>query len=240
MRHRFPFICAAAFAGLVLVASFPGGALAGFQSSTASCTGEQQVTFSWDWYEFDGYITARPEWVGWDVLRRPAGTCAPFERLNAQIFPRVVGQAHSHTYVDTPPEAAQTYEYQAIPVDANRERLIMLMPDCEPPCVKPAWASCPAFSDPIVVGTLQDWGWALAIQPCPGSCYFGFYFGENEDLVQELRDQGRVGTVVKLFGPGWCCGLEGGAMEVVAWEPGHCGITPARRTSWGELKTIYR
>lgn len=239
MRTRSPHVSALVLTGLILLAGSAVPAGAGFMSSSAACTGTQQITFSWDWYEFDGYTTARPEWVGYDVLRRPLSSCTPFERINAQSLPRVFGQAHSHVFVDTPPSQFETYEYRAVPVDANRNTVIMLMPDCEPPCVKPSWASCPANSAPLVVGLVVDWGWALYLQPCPSSCYFGFYTSGTA-IEQELRDQGRVGTVVKLYGTGWCCGIEGAAMDGVAWEPGVCVSTPARRTSWGELKTIYR
>lgn len=238
MHSRRRFIVATTLAGVVLLAGSSRMAGAGVQTSTATCTGAPQITFSWDWYEFDFYTTAHPEWVGYDVLRRPLNTCTPFERINAQSLPRVFGQAHSNVFVDTPPSQSETYEYRAVPVDVNRDPVVMLYPDCDPPCVKPTWASCPPASAPLVVGEITDWGWALAIGPCPGSCFFGFYF--DGPIAQELRDQGRVGTIVKLFGTGWCCGVEGAAMNAVAWEPGNCVSTPARRTSWGELKTIYR
>ena len=239
MRTRPIHVFALVLTGLALLAGLVRSAAAGVQTSSAACTGTQQITFSWDWYEFEAYTTARPEWVGYDVLRRPLSSCSPFERVNAASLPRVFGQSHSNVFVDSPPSQSETYEYQAIPVDANRDRVFMSFPDCESPCVKPAWASCPANSAPLVIGKVVDWGWALHIQPCPGSCHFGYYTNGGP-IEQELRDQGRVGTVVKMYGNGWCCGLEGGILEAVAWEPGICVSTPTRRASWGELKTIYR
>ncbi len=213
-------------------------ARAGAMSSLATCTGAQEVTFSWDWYEFESYVTNRPEWVGYDVMRRSVTQCTPYQRLNAQPIARTVGLSHSRQFVDATVQVGQTYEYRAIPVDANRVAVVMSFPDCEPPCVKPAWASCPAASAPLTIGRLEDWGWALHVSPCPGSCYFGFYF--DGPVASDLRAQGRVGTDVSLYGTGWCCGLEGAAMDAVAWQPANCSITPARRSSWGELKVLYR
>ena len=233
-----PAVALALF-GAVLLSGLAGPARAGFMSSSAECTGAQQITFSWNWYEFDGYITARPEWVGYDVLRRPINACTPYERINAEIVPRTVGESHARALVDAPPSTGETFEYKAIPVDANREPVIMLMPDCEPPCSRPAWASCPANSAPLVVGLVVDWGWTLAVQPCPNSCYWHYYLA-NGAIEQELRDQGRVGTIVALYGTGFCCGIEGAAMDPTSWASGECVPTAARRSTWGELKTIYR
>lgn len=238
MRSRFVLVSAIALTVTGLTAGPVRVTHAGAMSASASCTGPQQITFSWQWGESSSYPTDRPEWVGYDVLRRPINACGPVERINPEPFPRLHGQSHSHSFVDTPPSTFETYEYQAIPVGSSRDPVHLGVYDCDPPCVKPAWASCPTASAPLTIGVLDDWGWAMAVQPCPGSCYVGFHFGNP--IAQELRDQGRLGTIVKMYGRGWCCGVEGAAMDATRWEPGDCGPTPTVRPSWGELKTIYR
>ena len=222
----------------IAVAVVPGKSSAGYMSTFATCTGVQQITLAWDWWEDLSNPVARPDWVGYDVVRRPSLSCGPWIRLNASIFPRTAGASHSRTYADNSPAAFQTYEYKAIPVDANRDPVIMLYPECEPPCSPPAWASCPSASAPLTVGRLDDFGWAIFVMPCANTCYWTFFF--SGPVVDQMRSQGLIGTTQELYGTGVCCGVEGAFMQVDHWAPTTCGETPAKRTSWGRVKTIYR
>ncbi len=241
MRIRFVIVPAATLIVAFLIAVPIPASHAGLQTNGASCTGPQEITFAWNWHEYPAYPSGHPEWVGWDVLRRPIDTCGPFERINAVSFPRPYGESHSHSLVDTPPVTGETYEYQAIPVDADRNRVWgFVYPECDSPCAPPTWASCPEASAPLTIGEVQDWQWALFVQPCAGSCYPGFHLPPGA-VEQELRAQGRIGTGVKLYGLAGGWGVEGPSVDPTGWEPGGCDdITPIGRTTWGALKTIYR
>lgn len=235
MRHRSLFVAAVVTA--FALASLPDRCGAGALSAYAEATGAQEITVSWSWWENPAHVVTRPEWVGYDVLRRVAGTCG-YERVNTEIIPRTVGESHSRTFVDVPPSTHLTFEYRTVPVDASHAPVPMPFPDCESPCVPSGWASCPPASAPITVGILHDMGWALYVFPCVDACYSSFYF--SGPMADELRTLGMVGSVVKLYGTGMWGTLEGPSLQPTAWEPGECGPTPNRATSWGRVKTIYR
>ena len=172
-----------------------------------------------------------PNWTGIDVQRRPLPGCGPYVTVNPQPFPRVGGEYH---YFDTVATGTM-YEYRLIFVDANRQEVSV--PDCYD-CVRGGWGSCPNFSAPVTQGTLEDFGWALFLTPCPGSCYYYFYF--EGPFVETLRPYAGNGTVVRLYGTPLCGTVEGCAIQVDHYELANCGVTPARRSSWGQVKTLYR
>lgn len=178
-----------------------------------------------------------PAWVGYDVLRRAAGQgeCewANFVRVNDTIIPREVGQTHTRSFGERAPSTATLYEYRVLPVDANRQPAYPCCGFCAPCNV---FVSSPASSAPIAVGVIEDWGWALYVNPCPGTCPGGYF---EQGPVDELRPYAGTGTAFRLFGTIGCGTTEGCALNVDRWEITSC-VTPTVPRTWGALKTIYR
>jgi len=229
-------------AAIVSVLSFASRpAVAGDLNAHAQCTGPGQVSITWEFYEFEWAIAGHPEWVGYDFMRRSIADCGVWTRLNAAIVPRVFGQTHGGTFVDASAGSAVAWEYRVVPVDASRQPVILLSPHCEPPCVPFSWASCPQASAPLLVGTAITHGGSggmIFLQGCANSCYGNFYiYGELEEAI---RPYANTGTVLRFFGTAGCGSVEGCAMDVTAFEPSNCVITPARRATWGSVKQQYR
>lgn len=230
----------AAIALLLAFALAPAAARAGDLNSFATCTGPGQVSLTWEFWEYPGGAAGRPEWVGYDMMRRSVADCGEWVRLNPEIVPRVVGQTHGGVFVDASAGTAVTWEYRVVPVDAAHQPVIMLSPDCEPPCVPLSWASCPEASAPIVVGRVIEFGSPggfLFIEPCAGSCWGNFYV--TGALLESVRPYAGTGTVLRLFGVGVCGSVEGCSVEVQSFELSNCAITPAPSSSWGRLKLRY-
>lgn len=234
----FPKRAFLAAASMALLAGLAGGSRAGTLTAYSSCGDGNVVSFHWDYAEWVGHPTEHPEWVGYDVLRRSLNGCSQFVRVNADPFPRVVGESHGHTYTEVAPAAGTTYEYRVILVDAYRKEVFLGPGECE--CLAGiGWASCPSFSAPLTQGTLEDWGWALFVTPCPGTCYRSYYF--EGPITEELRPFAGTTTAFRFYGSGYCGTLEGCAMGVARYEMAGCdAITAAPRTTWGRLKILYR
>jgi hypothetical protein len=143
----------------------------------------------------------------------------------------------SFTYTEVPPASWRTYEYRVVLVDADRQEIPSAQVACE--CfARNGWASCPEFSAPLTQGTLEDWGWALLVHPCPNSCYDYFFF--SGPLADELRPYAGTGAAVRLYGAAFCGTVEGCEMNPAYYELMPCGATAALRSSWGRVKAIYR
>lgn len=227
---------------LVLTVTSVSSVLAtGYLHAGATCADNANITLTWTWDEFTGYPpTGRPDWVGYDVLRRTLVNCGPFVRVNDTPFPRTVGATQTYTFVEPAPASNTPLEYQVIYVDANRQPLSLTWPDREPTGGNEvAWVSCPDQSAPVTEGFLVDWNWALSVDPCPGSCYPSVYF-EDPTLIEELRPLVGTGKSVRLFGQAGYGSIEGAAMQVDRYEVSDCIATPTRSTTWGHLKLLYR
>lgn len=208
--------------------------------ATADAISATEIEIRWDWYEFDpSHPDDHPEWIGYDFFRRNPAECSPWVRLNAAIIPRVPGVTHGGVIVDAPPAPLVTWEYQLVPVDAAREPVVMIGGSCEPPCVPHVWESIPKLAGPVTVGRIgMDLGWAVYIIPCAGSCWYGFYVaGEAADALRPY-----LGTqdVFRFYGDEYFGGFEGSSLFLDRFEPASCVTTPARRSSWGEVKTHRR
>jgi hypothetical protein len=225
-------------ASLSLLVSLCAGAHAGTLSAGAVCNGDGTISFGWSFHEDPQFPAGHPEWVGYDVLRRSLSACDPFVRVNAQPFVRIPGVSQSFTYTETPPATGTTYQYRVILVDADRREVILNPAECD--CAaRDGWASCPEFSAPITQGTLTDWGWALFVSPCPGSCYQSCYY--EGPLREELRPFAATGTVVRFFGRMGCWTVEGCSLDIDHYDLVPCGtITAAAQVSWGRVKVLYR
>lgn len=230
----------ASFTGLVIAGALTAPlAFAGYLDQTAGCPDGVHLVVQWTWIETPGNPVGYPNWIGYDVLRRQAGTCDPYARLNDQSFPRVVGQTHSGSFSEVAPALHTTFEYRVVPVDASHQQVIMSSVDCEPPCIHYASASCPDLSGPTTLGVVaQDLGWTVLIAPCSGSCWYSFYVSGS--AVQALQPYVGTGRVFAFYGPFGCGGIEGCGLAVTRYDPADCGPTPTQSTSWGRLKTAYR
>lgn len=230
----------AALAGITLLAitaGLPGIARAGVLTASASCATGSSITFNWSFYENPAFPTGHPEWVGYDVQRRSISPCGAFVRVNEQPYVRTLGVSESFTYTEVTPLSGRTYEYRVVLVDASRQEIPAGQVACE--CfARNGWASCPEFSAPLTQGTLEDWGWALFVHPCAGSCYDAFFF--SGPLVEELRPYVGTGAVVRFYGAGFCGTVEGCELNPISYEFVPCPATPALRSSWGRVKGIYR
>jgi hypothetical protein len=231
---RSPLAVAAALLAASLLGSI---AQAGQVSTWCAAEGAASIRVNWTWYEDPSNPTARPDWVGYDLYRTPTSVCGDAVRLNAEIIPRVVGQTHDFTFLDTTPATATAYVYSVKLVDADRNILYMIHPDCEWPCSAPAYSEVPALSAPYMEGTVADWGWAAFVQGCAG-CWGSFYV--SGPVGQQLRAYANTGQVVRLWGQPGCGSTEGCGMQVDHYELlGLCGATPARHETWGSLKSRY-
>jgi hypothetical protein len=185
-----------------------------------------------------------PEWVGYDIYRRTFPGCTrPGVRVNDEIIPRPPAGVHELTYVDSPGVAGSN-EYWVVFVDAERRPI--LLPSCYfcdlwPGYYgAPGYVACPPNQTPVTMGRIVDWGWALYVQnACPGSCWTGAYFS-NDPWVDELRPYADTNTVIRFYGGIGCCSVEGAYLAINHYELSTCGVTPTVRTSWGQLKAIYR
>lgn len=232
--RRFALACVVSFA---MMAAAVALAHAGTYTASSTTNPDGTVTVQWSYGENPSYPSGRPDWVGYDVLRATFGTCGTFERINDTIFPRVIGENQSYTFTDTPPASNAGYAYNVIPVDANRQPLALLFPDCDL-CSGRAYATTPLHSVPATQGTLQDIGWTLLVQPCASGCWPGCYVAGA--MLQSLRAYADGSTIVRLYGDMACEGFEGCALNVTQYELVTCDAVPTARTSWGRLKAIYR
>ena len=234
---RIPTLLAATALSFTLL-SLAGHSLAGVLSSSASCTDGSNASVQWTFVEDPKHPVDRPDWVGYDLLRRSLSECGPPVRVNDTPFPRVVGTTHGHTFTEPAPSAGTEFEYQIILVDANRQQVSLNGVECD--CGgRVSFTSCPELSAPITQGTIEDWGWTLFVSPCGGAgCYGGFYL--EGTWPQELRQYAGTNTVVRFFGRAICGTVEGCALTVDHYELGDCSVTPGAAVSWGRVKTIYR
>ncbi len=232
-----------AVASLVILASLSAPARAGLLSTYATCDGSDNITVQWSFYEDPQNPVGHPEWVGYDVLRRSLDPCEPWTRVTATPYLRTPGISESFTYVEAAPAAQTAYEYQVILVDAGRNPLLFPITECDCWNGSFAWVSCPLFSAPLTQGTLTDGGWALYVNPCPGSCYSACYLEGPlaPSLEQELRSYLGTGTVLRFYGTLACGGVEGCGLRLNHFDVAPCGsVVPATRSTWGQIKVLYR
>lgn len=233
MRRR---LFGSTLAALLLIVLFASSAAA-FPVIMTSATESANGAITFTWYEGDmpypGY-----DFAGYDIWRRALDDCSGWERVNAELYPRGSGtpipdghNGYQYQLVDQPP-AGHSYEYRLRFVDANREQVSP--GPCE--CTTGAYVSTPGFATPITQGKLVDWGWAYSIQPCLGSCMPPAYIEPDPALTQYLG----TNTTIRFYGTMGCGSIEGCSMAVDHWEIAGCEVVPTRRTSWGEVKTIYR
>jgi hypothetical protein len=160
-------------------------------------------------------------------------------RLNADIFPRVVGVDHGGIFVDTPPAPSVTWEYEIRPVTAARKTAMAYSSDCMAPCSPRMWESIPKLAGPVTVGTVgTDYGWGIHIAPYALECWsLGFYVsGTAADL---LRPHLGSSQVFRFYGDeGFTDVIDGTELILDRFEP--LDPTPTARTTWGQLKTLYR
>jgi hypothetical protein len=216
-------------------------AAAGQLLSSSTSEDGTHITVRWTFNEWAGHEVGYPQWVGYDVLRRPALGCGAWVRVNPEIFPRTVGATHSHTWVDTPPQLDVGYEYRVSTVDANREVVILDYDFACQMCAYNSWASAPNLSAPLAVGKLVDRGWSLDVVPCVGSCSPAPYIEAGGESFEALRAYAGTTTTLRFFGRVYCGTIEGCGMAVDHYDVAPCDApVQVRSTAWGSLKLIYR
>jgi len=226
-----------AVAWVVLLAAETASAQGYELSASSTCTTSDSVYVTWATREPPG-PNLYPDWIGYDVFRRGPTECSGWEsfvRVNAEIIPREVGLTHTRHFGEQVPATGTTFEYWVRAVDANREFTFVCCGLCLPCNV---FENCPPLSAPITTGTLEDWGWTLAINPCPGSCDPGGYLAEPT-VVDQLRPYVGTSATFRFFGTIRCGTVEGCSLSVDHWEFTTC-VTPVAASSWGWLKTTYR
>lgn len=238
VRHRL--VAAVAVASALALAASPayGG---GDLNATANATPSTQILFEWSWQEYDlSAPVGRPDWVGYDLYRRNPAECSDWVRLNEEMIARIPGVSHGGTFLDTPPALLVTWEYKLVMVNAARNEIVLVWPEgCEPPCVPHAWESIPKLAGPVTVGSIgQDLGWAVVINPCPGTCWYSFTVGGP--AADQLRPYLGTGETFRFFGDEYFGTFEGSPLFLDHFEPAGCAVTPALRTSWGRVKMRYR
>jgi len=180
-----------------------------------------------------------PEFVGFDIYRYAGIGCAPTV-LNAEPFPRLPG-LQTYQFVDLDIDSDTNYRYRVRLVDAGRQPLYACSVfDCgeimHNVCSVITYANTGAYA-PLYHGTLEDWGWGILVNPCPGSCgHGGFISSSDVDLTPYLDTD----IPVQLYGSvSDECGVEGDPAHVTAVSPTACALEDAP-ISWGGLKSLYR
>ncbi len=164
--------------------------------------------------------------------------CGTWVRINDVPYRRTMGASESFTHADAPPPGA-SYEYHIMIVRDDRTQAPYPENGSWMGSSPYTYAGCPESSVPVTHGTIVDWGYTLALQACPGSCFASGFF-EGYDVVENLRSH--IGAEVRIFGH-----IGGGSIEgnyiynVDHFELAPCTtVIPARPTTWGRLKAIYR
>ena len=223
-----------AIAACLLLTAAPARAQYPYVSAYATC-------FSPDSFyviipQFDPYADpyAYPNWMGFDILRSALPGCGAPERINADIIPRVFGTT-TYYFGGTAPSPGTLYVYSVQPVDADHQ-LVSIPGFCQP-CV--AYETCTPAVTPFTVGTLTDIGFAVLVNPCPGSCYPSAYV-EKPQATPLLPYVG-TSTIVRLYGQANCGTVEGCSLTLDHFDIGPCeGITAASSRTWGQVKIRYR
>jgi hypothetical protein len=234
-RPSSAWICAAFALAFASVRSADSGTMNSWSTSEDGV----HITVRWQFYEYDGHPVAHPEWVGYDLLRRPVVGCGAWVRINPDAFPRIVGVTHDHTFVDTPPELGTAYEYQVVMVDADRHPVFLDVFACDF-CVRESWACAPNFSAPLAEGRLFEEGPAfLRVISCQGSCFPEPYL--LADDLSPLRAHVGTETTLRFYGEVRCGSVEGCSMGLHHYEVAPCdGVVATQAMGWGRLKLIYR
>src|SRR5690242_7677328 len=140
----------------LFLALAPISASAGTYEAQATTDAAGVIRVQWTYTENPSAPSGRPEWVGYDVMRRYNGMCVTeYARVNDTTFPRTMGQTQSYTFVDATALKNSPYAYRVIPVDANHNELALAYPECDL-CSQRAYAVTPLNAVEIAVGTLQD------------------------------------------------------------------------------------
>ncbi len=223
---------------LLALLLLPNVVHAGWLSTSAAAVSPSSILVSWGWWEDPAYPTGHPEWVGYDVYRRPLAACGPWVRVTTESVPRTFGQSQQASYLDVTPASVTTYEYRVHLVDASRNDVIFGPPECMWPCNPPAYAMCPALSAPILVGHVIDWGWGVHIESCGSECPAAGFV--DNPFADALRPYAGTGQAVAIYGTTACGMTEGCAIQLDHFALADCGVTPAQRRTWGALKSIYR
>ena len=225
-----------AIATAVLLAPGAPAAQGYHLSAYSTCANSDSLYVIWYASEPPG-PNPYPDWVGYDVPRRVPTECGGWEsfaRVNDEIIPRAVGTTQTFYFGQVVPATGTLYEYWVQPVDLNHQPSYPCCGYCSPCNVLQV---CPPLSAPVTIGVIEDWGWAVAVVPCPGTCYPGAYI--EGPIADQLRPYAGTGTTFRFFGDVGCGTVEGCALQPDHWELTTC-VTPAATTSWGRLKTIYR
>ena len=208
----------------------------GTLTANASNPDASTIMVSWTFSEDPDHPSGHPEWVGFDIVRRPAESCEGDVRLNEQPFPRTLNESTSGSFTDPSPAQHKLFRYDVIPVDANRNP-VDLGGDCRA-CSGSAWASSPASSAPVI-GTLTDIGWTLTVTPCQSTCYPALYI--EQCCSDQLRSLADGVTPVALYGATVCGSVEGCAITVDQFLVSTCSPPlETRARTWGGLKQLYR
>ena len=200
----------------------------GLLSPSAECSGNSIVV---SWFYAESTPVVSPEWVGIDVYRSSSDPCTAPVRINSEMLPRPANNG-SGQFVDVPPSLMTAYTYSIVPVDQNRQQVNVLNCDCNGVAV----AACPVPQAAVVRGTLQDVGWAMFIQPCPGICSPVTF---TSDQLDALRPYAQAGTPLGLYGK-VSCGFEGCSVALDHFEVADCNPVPTLPKTWGGVKAHYR
>lgn len=229
----FERLRAAMWCGLALVLPAAAGAQPptySYAYLNAGCNGGtmQIVVTAYDRGE-------HPEFTGFHVYRRTLGTCAAPVRVTAAPVPRAAGTDYTLTVNDPTAAGDLAHEYHLMAVDSSGVESdaygLFSVLDSQLYDI----ASC-SPSPPIAAGFVEDWGWALAVTPCPAGC---FAWALLEEFPPELRALAGTGTPVLVYGWFGCGSVEGCLGHVTTFTTGSCQVGVQERT-WGGLKRLYR
>jgi hypothetical protein len=172
-----------------------------------------------------------PEVVGFDVYRSNNSACGTQTRLTDDPLPRASNQSFSFQVVDSNVIDGQLYGYHIVGVDAGRTTTVSLYTLFPLPGASDiVYAGCNA---PRGHGIVVDWGWTLAIDPCPDSC---LPFMHLESGMEELQPY--IGLPVQVYGSmGFT--IEGWGLDLESWSFLTCTVA-IEDTRWSNIKSLFR
>lgn len=176
-----------------------------------------------------------PEIAGFHLYRRTLGSCDSSRRLTASPWTRNAGVDFTYTWTDATAPGGLAHEYHITAVDTNGGEVdaytLFSVLDSQLYDI----SSCNVDA-PIGAGTVEDWGWVLAIVPCPASC---FDLILAEQFPPALRNLAGTGATAVVFGSFVCGTVEGCLGHVTQFAPSACQVAAQPRT-WSGFKRLYR
>lgn len=249
MSRRLPLFTTRllAFAVLALSLGFArtpvASAASGITEFEAHCS-DSGIVVHFTYVEDPLQPTGHPEWTQFALHAgstfQTLPECLDFYGVTTLAYIPRTGATQSYTYVYHPESWNVTdyFDFSVEPVTATFQSIYGLFGAYDR-------SGCPLETAPAVMGTIEDLGWAVITVPCLGYGCGGLAL-VKEPWASQLRPYAGTGQAMLLYGEVNCSPIpEAGVgcnITLQHFELIDCPTlpVPARRSSWGQLKVMYR